>query len=250
MKINLTWLLIITGAVVLPTAGVAQVTFLGAQKTAFYKQKRNNTLPAKPYNYSLYVRVTTSESDQTKEFTVSAVKTIKLTSDSQYFGDSVFYKTSADLDRAFPPGDAYTFTAHGGELRKQSGSLPIGADAYPVAAYLTGKGLTEAKNINPDSDFTVNVGYGTTGATPTTVALAIYAPDGELIYNQAEPTGTTIFTIPQSEIDEMTQGVEYSAQIAVFNVSQIPPTGSFSTASSSVGWLSTTIFTIEVQAQE
>jgi hypothetical protein len=250
MKINLACLLVITGAALLPTAGVAQVTVLGAQKTAFYEQKRNNTLPARTYNYSLYVWITTSEADQTKEFTVSAVKTLKLTSDSQYFTDSVFYKTSTDLDRAFPPGDAYTFTAHGGELRNQSGSLPIGADAYPVAAYLTGKGLTEAENINPDADFTLNIGYGSTGATPTSLALTLYAPGEGLIYSQPEPAGTTSFTIPQSEIDLLTPGVEYSAQIAVFNVSQIPATGSFSTASASVGWLSTTIFTVEVQAQE
>ena|ERR1700722_16022338 len=247
IRISFVWLVALFGASVLATSGVAQVSSFGVQKSGFYLQKQNNTLPAKANSYSLYAYVSTSGADQADSFTVSAVGTLTLdSSDGQNFGGSNFYKTRKDLDAAFPTKHQYQFTAVGGSLNGESDKLPIKKDAYAPVLYLLGTGLTDAEELNPNSDFTINLGTSGHGAAATQVSFAIYGTEG-LIYVQDSPAGTTSFTIPQATIESLTPGVYYSAQIANFNTSDVKSKGSFGTAPDVDGWVSTTTFRIRVK---
>jgi hypothetical protein len=240
-------LLTIIGSIVLPVAGIAQVTFWGAQKTVFYTQTKNNTPASKTKEYSLFAFASTSESGQATSFTVSTVGQLTLTSsDGQNFAGSNFYKTLKDLDKEFPVGDAYTFTAVGGTLNGESDSLPINADDFPAQIYLTGTGLTDAKKINPNADFTLNLGYAE-GAASTGVTISLFDSDGNDVYNLTVAAGSTSITIPQSELDSLAADTYYTAQITNFNDSDVGSTGAFSSAPDSEGWVTSTLFKFRVK---
>jgi hypothetical protein len=168
-------------------------------------------------------------------------------SDGQNFGGSNFYKTLKDLDKEFPVGDAYTFTAVGGTLSGESDSLPINADDFPAQIYLTGNGLTDAKKISPNADFTLNLGYAAEGAASTSVSLALFDADGNQVYVLEATAGSTSITIPQSELDSLTADTYYTAQISNFNTSDVGSTGAFSSAPDSDGWVASTLFKFRVK---
>ena len=136
MKTQIASLLI---ASALRLTAVAQVTFFGAQKTAFYEQTKNNTAPSSPYSFSLFAYVTTTASSDANSFTVSAVDTANLTTtDGIHFGGANFYDSLAALNSAFPVGSTYKFTAVGGSLNGEYDNLHIVAVAFPPIPYLTG----------------------------------------------------------------------------------------------------------------
>jgi hypothetical protein len=230
------------------------VSEFGAAKLAFYRQTADNLAPSAAFSYVQYGFAAVTPPATTNRFTVTAVKTLRLTTtDQQDFVGLLSYATSTDLDAAFPVGDAYTFTARGGSLAGQSDTLPINADNYPAIPYLVGNGFRRAQKINPNSDFTLNLGYTSTGAPSTEIKLVIL-PLGQrtrstqALYQEFVLGGTTpSFVIPQAVIDSLETGAVYTAQLVNFNTSNIPSSGSFARAGNFDGWESVTFFHIKVQ---
>jgi len=175
------------------------------------------------------------------------------TTDQLNFFGLLSYATSTDLDAAFPVGDAYTFTARGGSFAGESGTLPINADNYPAIPYLAGDTLRRAKKINPNADFTLNLGYTSTGAPSTEIKLAIlplgqHSKSSQSLYQEYVVGGTTpSFVIPQTVIDSLETGVVYTAELINFNTSDITSSGSWTLAGTFDGWESVTVFHFEVQ---
>jgi hypothetical protein len=226
----------------------------GAAKLALYKQTANNTAPGTAFSYAQYGYAAVTSPATTNRFTVTAVSTLRLkTTDEQNYFGLFSYATSTDLDAAFPVGDAYTFTARGGSLAGESDTLPINADNYPAIPYLIGNSFRQAKKINPNADFTLNVGYTSTGAASTEVKLIILPlgkgpKSNQSLYQEFVLGGTTSsFVIPQTVIDSLETGVVYTAELINFNTSDIPSSGSFSSATNFDGWESATVFPLEVQ---
>ena len=230
------------------------VSEFGAAKLAFYRQTANNTAPSTAFGYAQYGYAAVVPPATVNHFTVTAVSTFYLaTTDQQNFFGLHSYMTSTDLDAAFPVGDAYTFTARGGSLAGQSATLPINADNYPAMPYLIGNSFRQAKNINPNADFTLNVGYTSTGAPSTEIKLVILplgqgSKSTQSLYQEYVVGGTTpSFIIPQTVIASLETGVVYTAQLINFNTSDIPSSGSWPLAATFDGWESVTIFHLEVQ---
>jgi hypothetical protein len=230
------------------------VSEFGAAKLAFYWQTTDNTAPSTTFSYAQYGYAAVTPPATANHFTVTAVKTLKLTTtDQQNFFGLLAYATSTNLDAAFPVGDAYTFTARGGSFAGESGTLPINADNYPAIPYLIDNSFREAKQINPNADFTLNLGYTTTGAPSTEIKLVIL-PLGQgtrstqSLYQEYVVGGTTpSFVIPQAIIDSLETGVVYTAELINFNTSDIPSSGSWPLAATFDGWESATFFHLEVQ---
>lgn len=232
----------------------ASVSEFGAAKLAFYRQIADNTAPSTPLSYGQYGYAAVIPPSTANHFTVTAVSTFYLTTtDQQNFFGLFSYATSTDLDAAFPVGDAYTFTARGGSLKGESATLPINADNYPAIPYLIGNSFRQAKNINPNADFTLNLGYTSTGAPSTEIKLVIL-PLGQgrtstqSLYQEYVVGGTTSsFVIPQAVLASLQTGVVYRAQLINFNTSDIASSGSWPLATTFDGWESVTIFNLEVQ---
>ena len=226
----------------------AQVTFYGAQKTTFYSQTADNTVPTVD-DYSEFGFVDTSDPAEADNFTLSDNDTVPLASspgNPTSFGGSNFYSTKGALDAAFTAGDTYIFAANGGNLDGQSGTLPIGADAYPAVLFLTGNGYSASMAVSPGSSDTLELGASGGEASATALSFDLYDPSGDDIYTQRLAAGTTSLTIPQSEIDSLTPGVLYNANLSNFNTGSVDATGDFTNAPNSDGFVSTSGFGFEV----
>jgi hypothetical protein len=246
MKIPFSWLVIGVGVMAAPVAGIAQVTEFGAQKSAFYEQTVNDKEPTKADKFSLYAFLTVGP-DQVDQVLVSTVASYRLTHRGGLFKKNIEFDSLIALDKKFPVGDAYTFKAKGGELNGESGALPIQANAFPAVAYLTGNELTELKDLSLGSNVTVNFAVGTSGAASTGFSLAIYDKDA-LIYSQNASADATSITIPAYVLSSvMKAGVLYQGQLANYNTSEVTATGSFTGATNSDGWVTTTTFGIKVK---
>jgi hypothetical protein len=247
MKLRLELIIVLLASLTLPVCASAQVTFFGAIKGIFYRQTKDNIVPKKDGTYSLHAFATTTSAGQADSFTVSGVAKLKLLADGVNFSGEKFFKSEAAMNAAFPAGGSYLFTAVGGSLGGQSDSIPVFSNDYPAIAYLPGEMLREVSGIDSKADFILDLAFSSEGAASTNVNFAIYTTSGELIYVIESGGGTTSFTIPQSEIDSLTPGVDYIGQIDNFHVTDVQTSGPFASAATSDGFDSITDFTLRVK---
>ncbi|MFY9988952.1 MAG: hypothetical protein WAK31_29630 [Chthoniobacterales bacterium] len=121
--------------------------YWGADKMVFYKQTENAQVPTEIKKYAVYGQADITGATATS-FTVSTVKSFTLKGIGEEFFGIALYKTHTALTAAFPVGDAYKFTAHGGSLQGESDDLPINADAYNETSVTTGGSFSSAENFD------------------------------------------------------------------------------------------------------
>lgn len=231
----------------------AQVTFWGVQKTQFYTQTANDTAPTTPNSYSVFAFVNTTLNNDATSFSVSDTNTgasitpplMNSVGSPTGFAGSNFYSTKSAMDSDFAPGDNYTFTAIGGNLDGQTDSLPIGSDAYPLVPYLTGTGFNDALALNPNADYTFNIGYAGTG-TDTGTGFTLFDPSGNNIYEVGGVSEQSSFTLTSSFLQSLTPGATYTAELTDFNTADETTTGDFSGAQNSDGFCQSTTFNLMV----
>ena len=227
-------------------AARAQVSFFGAQKTAFYTQTAENTAPGTVTNYSVFAFVDTQNAGDAAAFTASDHASITLTSsagDPTSFGGSAFYNTKADLDAAFTAGDNYSFQAQGGALDGQSDAVPIGADAYAPVLYLTGSSFSNSLLVNPNGNYIFTIASTGGQAAATALSFGLYDPTtGAQVYAASFAAGTTSITVPQATLASLKPGEVYTASLDNFNTGGPAASGDFAGAATSDGFVSGTNF--------
>jgi len=232
----------------LPGLTHADVTFYGAQKTAFYTEGSDDD--ASFTNTSLFAFVDTDSSSDAASFTVTtdtgnaSPLTLTAGSGSQYSGSN-FYSSISDLNAAYPAGSNYVFTAVGGNLAGDTDSLPVAADAYAPTLVLTGTTYDSLQNL--DATAGVNINYAPLGGGANTgstdVSLTIVDSSNDVVYSTDGGTGD--FFIPGGTLKS---GSVYSAQLANFNTLNIATAGDFAGVNNSDGFVTSTLFSISTAA--
>jgi hypothetical protein len=244
-------LLILIGIamLVVSRAEAQGVYYWGADKMVFYKQTENAQVPTEIKKYAVFGEADITGATATS-FTVSTVKSFTLKGIGEEFFGIALYKTHTALNAAFPVGDAYKFTAHGGSLQGESNDLPINADAYPQIAYLIDGGLKAARNASSTSDLTLTWKFNGIGPASTNVSFAIgskpFVIPTQGYWSDFVGAGHTTVTIPYTVLANMLPNIDYYGMIVNYNESSVTTGGSFSSAENFDGFQSITYFVLRV----
>jgi len=200
--------------------GCNDVGTAGVIKEITYIQATDNTQPTSPLLYRFDGFIYSVEGGIAAADVTNGITPVALIEGEpgawELDQTSVEFGSKAALDASFPSLMPYTLHIQGGTLGTRDQVLPIGADNYPDAPFLTGTSFSDLDAMDPAQELTIN--WAPVSPNTTHIFFEIFnINSGTKDFDVQLGPGTTSITIP-ADVLESGQMYELDINLAAVGI--------------------------------